>query len=241
MAGTSGLLMKYAKQWTLQHVWLLYNALALLIIPFFLLCFSSLRVLDIYRTVPAATLVLTIVLGLGWGIGSILSGIGYTMLGIGLGMSVVLGLAAVIGSILPLLLVAPSHLWNSQTTVLYWSIIVLVVGLLFVARAGNLREVSRNPGTTTNAADLSAFGRGELRKGLLIAVSSGILSGLFNLGLVCGSMIRVKALQFGASSASAVNVLWFPITTAGFLGILLYSSYLITRENTWRLYLVPRS
>jgi L-rhamnose-H+ transport protein len=233
--------MKYAKRWTYEHVWLLFNGLALLVIPFGTLSLNSQKVWATYHAVPLVTLVLTVALGFGWGIGSVLCGIAYTMLGLGLGMSVVLGLAAIVGSILPLLVLAPERLWNAQTTALYWSIIVLIIGLVFVARAGHLREVSRGEGTTTNTADLNAFGKGELRKGLFIAISSGILSGLLNVGLIYGSSIRTTALQLGASTALAVSALSFPVTAAGFFGILIYSSYLLTRRNSWKLYFAAGS
>jgi len=236
LAGVSVLPMKYATLWKFENVWLLYNALALLVVPLCFLTFGWQQALSTYKAVPTESMILLVALGVGWGVGCILCGIGYTMLGVGVGMSVVLGVAAVTGSVLPLLIAYPGQLVTAQSMTLFWSISVLLVGLALTARAGNLREISRPVGSTTDTADITSFGKGRLSTGVLIALMAGILSGLFNLGLVYGFIIRKTALRLGASSALAINIVWFPLTAGGFFSILIYCCWRIARSNSWSRY-----
>lgn len=241
MAGISVLPMKYAQRWTWANVWLMFNALSLLIIPFVILSLTAPQAWATYSSVPVQDLAIPIALGLGWGIGCVLCGISYTMLGVGLGMSIVLGLAAIAGSILPLLILFPTRLQATQTRVLYWGMAVLLLGLILTSRAGSLRQKARPREDISQTPLLSAFGKGDLRRGLVVAACAGILSGFFNVALASGSAIHARAIQLGASSASAVNILWLPITSAAFLAILIYCTYLLTRSKSWSRYVLRGS
>lgn len=63
-----------------------------------------------YGSAKHSAVTYALLLGFGWGIGNTFSGIGYTMLGIGLGTSLVLGLTAAIGSVVPLAILFPERL-----------------------------------------------------------------------------------------------------------------------------------
>jgi L-rhamnose-H+ transport protein len=241
MAGSAAVPMKYARRWTWENVWLLFNGLALVAIPLINLAINVPQAWEAYRSVTWTVLAGAVLLGLGWGIGSALCGISYTMLGVGLGMSVVLGLAAASGSVLPLLARFPGKLHTAEANALYWGIGVMLVWLILTARAGGLRQAARPPDETTSQADINAFGRGEMRKGLAVAIASGILSGLFNVGLVFGDPIRTAAIRLGAGPLAAVNALWLPVTAAGFVGILVQCAYRLTRKRAWGRYAAPKT
>jgi L-rhamnose-H+ transport protein len=162
-------------------------------------------------------------------------------LGIGLGTSVVLGVTAAIGSLLPLAILFPERLWSSSIVPLYAGVAMMLAGLTVSATAGRRRQTGRNETDTTTGADIQAFGKGDIRIGLLICIVSGILSGMLNLALVFGDDIRISMLKAGASSFAAVNALWLPVEASGFVATLLYCMYLLRRNQTWSLYWVSRS
>lgn len=236
MAGSAAVPMKYATRWKWENIWVLFNTLALVVIPGLVVWSSVPQAWEAYHAAKHGALAFALLLGLGWGVGSTLCGIGYTMLGIGLGMSVVLGLAATVGSALPLAVLFPERLVQSSALALYAGIAVMLAGLILSAQAGRLRQAMRKKEEITAGADIAAFGKGDIRIGLVISIVAGVLSSMFNLGLIFGDDIRLTALRLGASSTSAVNTLWLPVTVAGSVAIALYCSYLLTKNRTWALY-----
>jgi len=236
LMGCTILPMRYAIKWRWENIWMAFTGFAQVLFPLVLLELTVPEAWQAYKAAKPSAVASALLLGFGWGVGNTLSGIGYTMLGIGLGTSLVLGLTAAIGSLLPLVILFPGRLGSSSTALLYIGIGVMMAGLTLSAQAGRQRQAIRSESETTTGADLKAFGKGDIRVGLLICVVSGILSSMLNLALVFGDDIRLKALRVGASNIGAVNMLWLPVEASGFLATLFYCSYLLTRNRSWSLY-----
>ena len=234
--GCSILPMKYAVRWRWENIWGAFTCLAQTVFPFIVLELTVPSGWHLYQSVKTTALVNALLLGFGWGVGNTLSGIGYTMLGVGLGTSVVLGMTAAIGSLLPLAVLFPDRLWSSSILLLYAGVAVMLAGLTISAQAGKWRQTARSAKETTAGADIQAFGKGDIRIGLVICIVSGILSSMLNLGLVFGDDIRLSALKAGASNFAAVNALWLPVEASGFLATLFYCAYLLAKNGSWRLY-----
>jgi len=228
--------MKYASRWKWENVWLSFTLFALVLLPLALVLLRTAQPWASYHAAPVSTLWSVFLFGLGWGIGMTLAGIGYTMLGMGLGVSIVLGLTASVGSLLPLLLLYPSRLAGGSSLVLYAGVAVMLMGLAMSAKAGRLRQSVRSTEEITSKADITAFGKGDMRVGIIICLIAGLLSSMVNLGLVFGDNIRLAAMARGASLPDAVNVLWLPLMASCFLVNLAYCSYLLTKNNTWKLF-----
>jgi len=236
LMGCSILPMKYCTRWKWENVWLAFTCLAQTVFPLLVLLATVPRPWQVYSAAKMSALVSALLLGFGWGIGNTLSGIGYTMLGVGLGTSVVLGMTASLGSLLPLAILFPGRLRSSSMLLLYVGVIVMLAGLSITAQAGRWRQRGRPKSEITVEADIQSFGRGDIRIGLLVCIISGVLSSMLNLALVFGDGIRLSALKAGASDFAAVNALWLPVEAAGFLATFVYCSYLLTRSNNWSLY-----
>lgn len=99
-----------------------------------------------------------------------LAGIGYTMLGMGLGVSIVLGLTASVGSLLPLLLLYLGRLGSGSSLVLYAAVAVMLMGSAISAKAGGLRQSIRSPEEIASKVDITAFGKGNMRSGIIIVL-----------------------------------------------------------------------
>jgi hypothetical protein len=50
---------------------------------------------------------------------------------------------------------------------------------------------------------------------------------------VSGDELRVRALQFGASDATAANPIWALTVTGGFLANFAYCVYMLSKNHTW--------
>jgi L-rhamnose-H+ transport protein len=164
-----------------------------------------------YHDATASAKLSAVLLGFGWGIGNTLSGIGYAMLGIGLGTTIVLGLTAALGSLLPLVILFPERLGSRAACFAYVGIVVTILGLILSAHAGRLRQENRPKGQTTSNVDIRAFGKGDIRLDMVVCMASGILSSMLNLALVFGDNIRLVALRRSATQMGAVNSLWLPV------------------------------
>jgi L-rhamnose-H+ transport protein len=231
--------MKFARKWKWENIWLLYIGFGQVVFPLLLICLTAPKAWSVFASAKPSALAAAALFGLGWGIGNVLSGIGYTMLGVGLGLTIILGLTASLGSLIPLVVLYPDRLASPAALALYLGVLVMLAGLILCFHAGNLRQASRSHKETSGGADLQSFGKGDLRTGVIICIASGILSSMLNLAFIFGDNIRTTALRQGMSDISAVNTLWLPIFLFGFLPTLVYCIYLLKRNGSWRAFVQP--
>jgi L-rhamnose-H+ transport protein len=161
------------------------------------------------------------------------------MLGVGLGLTIILGLAAAAGSLIPLAVLYPERLASAPAVALYLGVLLMLAGLVLCFRGGNLRQAQRSQKKITSGADLQAFGKGDLRTGVIVCVVSGILSSLLNLAFTFGDEIRRIALRLGMPGEAAVTTLWLPIVLFGVLPTLVYCLYLFRRNSSWQAFTEP--
>jgi L-rhamnose-H+ transport protein len=233
--------MKFARRWKWENIWLLYIGFGQVVFPLLLIRLTAPNAWQVYASARPSALAAAAIFGLGWGIGNVLSGIGYTMLGVGLGLTIILGLAASAGSLVPLAVLHPERTASSAAVALYFGVLVMLVGLIACYRGGKLRQARQSRDEISGGADLQAFGKGDLRIGVLICVASGILSSMLNLAFTFGEDIRTTALRLGMLGTAAVNILWLPIFLFGFVPTLVYCIYLFLRNGSWRTFAQPGS
>ena len=228
--------MKFVRRWKWENIWVLYIGFGQVVFPLLLVRLTAPKAWTVFALAKPSALTAAVLFGLGWGIGNVLSGIGYTMLGVGLGLTIILGLTATLGSLIPLVILYPARLVSPAAFALYAGVVVLVAGLILCFHAGNLRQKKRSKDEISGGADLQSFGKGDLRTGVIICVASGVLSSMLNLAFTFGDDIRITAIKQGMSETSAVNTLWLPIFVLGFVPSLAYCSYLFFRKGSWRSY-----
>lgn len=231
--------MKYARLWRWENIWLLYIGFGQVVFPLILVGLTAPHAWAVYVSAKPQALVAACVFGFGWGVGNVLSGIGYTMLGVGLGLTIILGLAASAGSLIPLAVLYPERLASAAAVALYLGVLLMLIGLILCFRGGNLRQAQRSRRDIVSGADLQAFGKGDLRTGVVICIASGILSSMLNLAFTFGDNIRTSALRLGMPDEAAVNTLWLPIFLFGFLPTLVYCVYLFRRNRSWGAFAKP--
>lgn len=164
--------------------------------------------------------------GFGWEIGSVLFGLGVTMLGLGLGYGIILGIIATVGSLLPFVILHPGRIWTFQGYALFGGMFLVIAGTAFCA--GRMRERSTAP---------EAGGtRPAFVVGLIICILAGVFSAMLNFGFAFGTPMQQQAIAAGIPRAMAANALWAVILTAGFVANGAYSAYLLTKNRTWHLF-----
>src|SRR6266850_4993778 len=141
--------MKYARRWNYEHIWLIYSLAGMVVLPWMLTIATVPHLGEVYALTPMPVLVRIASFGLCWGIGSALAGLGMNLLGIGLGMAIILGLSASLGSLIPLLILSPQQLNTYQGRTYLVGTAIMLGGIAVCARAGMLRDAVRNPGETS--------------------------------------------------------------------------------------------
>lgn len=129
--------MKSIKGWNWENIWLTYCIWGATIFPL-ILCFSVTKepgiVFDSIRDVYAC------LCGLGWGVGSVLFGLGIIYVGNALTFGITLSLSSTVGSILPLL-VFQTESAGKAIALFYWAgLLVAIVGVVILSWAGVTKE-----------------------------------------------------------------------------------------------------
>ncbi len=224
LQGAFMLIMKSTKKWAWENTWLVYASTGYLVWPWL---FVFLTIPHPFRVMAATSfhsLFLVEVFGLAWGIGSLTFGLGVTRLGMALGFTVIIGLAATAGALIPMIVMAPEKLVQPQGLLTLASLALVLLGLSLGAWAGKLREPEQP--STGNAA------RSSFAVGLAICIASGLLSSCANLGFTFGEEYVRRAIELGAAASMAGNSLWAPLTLPLFLCNAGYCVWLMKKNKT---------
>lgn len=224
---TFGLPMKYVRRWEWENTWALWSLLALIILPA-VLAFSCVPSIPaVYREAGAATTGIVFLLGAAWGLAQVLFGKAMDAIGIGLTFSIVLGLSAAAGSVLPMLHLGPGSVGSSAMGWIAGGLMLVLGGVATCAQAGRRREQARAERTARS---------GSFLPGLIMALCSGVLASFMNVGVAYGAPLAALASAHGSSDAGSIYAIWLPLLVGGAVPNLLYCAYLLTRRQAWSNY-----
>jgi L-rhamnose-H+ transport protein len=212
--------------WQWENVWLVWAVLALLLLPLSYACFSVPHYWSGLGEVSTSSLLPVVAYGAAWGVAQVLFGLSVSGIGVALTFSLVLGISAALGAVVPFLRMHADLLLTPTGAFLFAGLAVLAGGMLLCARAGILRE--RGTG--------SVAGSIPMRLGLLLAILSGILASCMNVGFSYATSLSAMAVRHGASSTGAAAAVWFPLLAGGAVPNLLYTAYLLRTRKTAGLY-----
>lgn len=226
--GSFVLPMKKLGRWQWENTWLVYSVVGLIIVPWAMALAVVPNLGQIFHQTSWGTLAEVLIFGFGWGVGSVLFGLGVNRLGLAVGYGIILGLIAPIGTFLPLLVLHPERLWTNQGKALIIGTLLVIVGIVFCAVAGRRRE--------REVKQLGRMIQAGFMVGLVICVLSGIFSPMLNFAFVFGEELQKQAASFGASPTMASNAIWSLTLTAGFVANAGYCVYLLQKNRTWSLF-----
>src|SRR5437879_4266338 len=194
---------KKVKGWAWESFWIVGGIFSWLIVPPLAAWLTIPGFTDIIRQTGGDVLLLTYFFGLLWGIGGLTYGLGVRYLGVSLGSTIILGLCAIFGSLVPSIyynlfpeqgkdtfsMLMHTH-WGQM---ILWGIVICVVGIVICGKGGMMKEKDLEKNRAA-AADNKDYHFGI---GLFVAIVSGILSACFNFGL-----------EAGKSMAQTANEIW---------------------------------
>ena len=234
MNGCFALPMKLMRGWAWENTWLVFSGFALVLLPLFS-ALSFVPSLGVVQLAGGARLLLLIgACGFAWGVAQVLFGLAIDMIGVTLTFSIVLGLSAAVGSIVPFLQIAVRRGF-APTDLLFMSALALVIfGVFLCACAGSVRDRSKSESGSIHADS-------HFRRGLICAVVSGLSAAAMNIGFSLGGPINSLAKAHGANPGLSNTAVWLPLLWAGAIPNLIYCAILLRRNTSYSRFAFERN
>ncbi len=225
--GTFGLGMKYMAPLKWEAWWLIHAFVAMILVP---VVWSLIVIPDLFEVIShtdRSILWLAAFYGFLWGIGGILFGVSVEKTGISITYGIVMGLAASMGSIIPLFQIDGATSQPSFPIILM-GVGLLLVGVAITAVAGVQRDKLKTDNSTTNKS---------INLGVLIAVASGVLSAFLNVGFSNAAPVaKVAEEQFGVDTQNASLAAWVVVLIGAFAMNGGYALFRLTQKKSWDSY-----
>lgn len=223
LSGSSMLPMKFARRWPWENTWLVFTVVSLAILPWALALTLLPNVFAVYAALPSGAFVAPLVFGFGWGIAQVLFGLSIARLGMALGYAIIVGLGALLGTLVPLFVKNRGVLATGRGALILCGVAVMLLGIAVCSRAGQARERStrREPG-------------GSYAGALLVAILCGLMAPMLNFAFAFGQGIAVEAVRQGASPRVAGYAVWPIALLGGLIPNLAYSLWLLSQNRTWK-------
>ena len=220
--GTFGLGMKYMNPMSWESWWVTHVLVAMILFPMIWAYIVIPDLFDIIASSPKDAIYSAMLYGFLWGIGGIMFGVSVPYIGLSLTMGIVMGLAGSAGSLIPLFQIENA---TSQPSFPYiiGGLIISLIGVAITAKAGIDRD------KLTNNYNKSK----NILKGLLIAVTCGLLSSLLNVGFANAAPIAEKAQEFGVITRNSSLAAWVVVLWGAFIMNFSYAVLLLFKNNSW--------
>jgi L-rhamnose-H+ transport protein len=186
------------KNWAWETYWLVGGFFSWIIVPWILACVMTSQLGQVLHEAPSASLFWTYFFGVLWGLGGLTFGLTMRYLGMSLGMAVALGYTAAFGTLIPPIFrgVFVSEVLGTRSgeTILI-GVVICLLGIVLAGAAGVSKE--KEMSAEQKRAAIKEF---DLKKGLLLATFSGVMSACFAYGLAAGDPIKALTVQHGTAS-----------------------------------------
>jgi L-rhamnose-H+ transport protein len=204
---------KKVKDWAWESYWMVYALVGLLIVPWVLAFTMSPNVLSVLKASPSKELWYCYLCGAAWGFGGLTWGLMIRYLGVGLGLAIGAGLVSACGTLVPKILKGEfAQLFEPGAGIVSLvAVLVSLVGIVLVGMAGMSKERE-----LSDEQKKKAVAEFNFKKGIIVAIFSGLMSSALGFGLQGGATIEKLAL----STAPVTSVTWkgMPVLVMALLG-----------------------
>ncbi len=183
------------KRWAWETYWLAGGFFSWIIAPWVLGLLLTKDLPAVLSEAPKAALFWSFFFGLLWGVGGLTFGLTMRYLGLSLGMAVVLGLCAAFGTLMPPIFrgeFVSQVVGTTSGRVILFGIFVCLAGIAAASLAGISKDRVMSPEQQKTA--IKEF---NLKKGVGVAVLSGVMSACFAYGLAAGDPVKALTMKHG--------------------------------------------
>ncbi|MCQ2391838.1 MAG: rhamnose/proton symporter RhaT [Kiritimatiellae bacterium] len=202
LAGATFLLpARGVKGWAYESWWLVYVFVGHLVCPTLICYFTVPDFWNVITSAPGTVIAQCVFFGAIWGVGGLTWGLMVRYLGIGLGLAIGCGLCAATGTLIPP--IAQGHaadlVKDAGAITVLAGVMGSLLGIVFVGLAGKIKE-----NELPEEEKKKAVAEFNFKKGMIVAVVSGVCSACMNFGLQSGGVIE-KAAYDAAVKAGVVS------------------------------------
>ena len=221
--GTFGLGMKYMNPMSWESWWVVHVLVAMILFPMIWAIVAIPDLFEIISNSPKDAIYLAMLFGFLWGIGGIMFGVSVPYIGLSLTMGIVMGLAGSAGSLIPLFQIENA---TSQPSFPYIiaGLLISLIGVAITAKAGIERDKLLSSDNKSS----------NIVKGILIAVTCGLLSSLLNVGFANAAPIADKAQEYGVIARNSSLAAWVVVLWGAFMMNFGYAIFLLIKNNSWK-------
>lgn len=232
--------LKRVREWAWESYWLAYAVFGLLVVPWTLAYATSPNLFRVLGAAPSRQILYCMACGAIWGFGGLTWGLMIRYLGVGLGLALGAGLTSAAGTLIPPMLKGQDAVAAIFQTpaglVSLAAALVSVAGIIFVGLAGMSKERE-----LPEAEKKKAVAEFNFRKGMLVAVFSGLMSSAMSFGLQGGPELQTLASSLPpvTSTAWAGMPVLVVVLLGGFIVNGVWCLLLNFRNRTLRDYAKP--
>ena len=175
------------KHWAWETYWLVGGFFSWIIAPWLLALLLTRDLFAVLRESPLTSLFWAYAFGLLWGLGGLTFGLTMRYLGMSLGMAVALGYTAAFGTLMPPIFRGQFRsevLGTHSGMIILIGVAICLLGIVFAGTAGMSKE--KELSQEQKRLSIKEF---DLKKGLLVATFSGVMSACFAYGLAAGDPV----------------------------------------------------
>ena len=185
------------KGWKYESYWFVYALAGLIVFPMVLALVTCPDLFGVIGRADGKTLALCVGFGALWGLGGLTWGLMIRYLGIGLGLAIGCGLCSATGTLIPPIVTghAGDLFKDTSAIVTFVSVVVSLLGIVLVGFAGKLKE-----GELDEESKKKAVAEFNFKKGMMVALFSGIASAGMNFGLQGGVPLEAAAANAGVDA-----------------------------------------
>ena len=236
--GAFALPMKYVRRFQWENTWLWGSFFSMVLIPWVIAAFLLPHPLETLFGAGTKAFMMALLFGFGWGLGTMLFGIGVNMIGLSLGYAIIMGVNTAFGSLLPMVVLSRSDLNTKAGHIILAGICTCIAGVFVCGYAGMIKE--RGADNATRSGGDRSY-RGAVLKGMLVCVLAGLLAAFMNFGFAFAQEIAQKAHEHGVSSSIAGLATWLAVFAGSFPAVLIGCGWLQLKRGTYRNNLGPGS
>lgn len=202
------------KKWSWESYWLFGGLFSWLIVPIVAALITIPVLMEVYKSAETKDIIYPIIFGFLWGIGGLTFGLSMRYLGMSLGMAIALGLTAAFGTIIPPIYNGQFGALISETSgiVTFSGVLIGLIGIGITGKAGMMKD--KVASDEDKKEGVKEF---DLKKGLIVALISGIMNACFAFGIDKGKAVAAIAISKGASALNQNNATFVLILLGGLL------------------------
>lgn len=187
----------------------------------------------VYARAGAGALVLPLIFGLLWGLGSMTLGMSFAFIGLSLAYALNYGAQIATGSMVPMLIHHADQVLTAKGLVIIGGVAACLLGVVASGRAAMLKERSLQGASPDAAADAGATKKPRMLIGMTIGIASGVLCACYAVSASFTGEVGSAAKGLGNAPWQSAWSVMALIVWGGAVSSCLYCAAQLTRKRTW--------